>query len=244
VAWFAGIGGEAFRRREGERNWPRASMMSLQPLGDQAVLASFASEDAALGFAARVRRAAPAWLLDVVQAYATVAVHFDLDGIDFDAAASALRALAAGPPPPDAAGGRSREIPCCYEMQLDLDRVARHLGLSAEEVIRLHAEAEYTVYAIGFCPGFPYLGYLPGPLCGVPRLEAPRLRVEPGSVGLTGRQTGIYPEARPGGWNLIGRTPLRLVDVADGYFPLRTGDRVRFRRIDERTFRELFGERL
>ena len=65
--------------------------------------------------------------------------------------------------------------------------------------------------AIGFSPGFPYMGYLPSELCGVPRLESPRLRVEPGSVALTGRQTGIYTETRPGGWNLIGRTPLQLV---------------------------------
>jgi inhibitor of KinA len=102
----------------------------------------------------------------------------------------------------------------------------------------------YTVYAIGFSPGFPYLGYLPEALCGVPRLDAPRVRVDAGSVGLTGRQTGIYPQVRPGGWNLIGRTPLRLVDIADGYFPLRTGDRVRFTRIDESTFQQLKGERL
>src|SRR5205807_4427751 len=100
------------------------------------------------------------------------------------------------------------------------------------------------VYAIGFCPGFPYLGYLPASLSDVPRLPVPRLRVEAGSVGLTGRQTGIYTEARPGGWNLIGRTPLQLVDVADGYFPLRTGDRVRFTRIDEAEFRRLLGQRL
>src|SRR5262249_43788972 len=121
---------------------------------------------------------------------------------------------------------------------------AAHTGLSPEEVIRLHTGAEYTVYAIGFCPGFPYLGYLPPALCGVPRLDAPRLHVEPGSVGLTGRQTGICTEARPGAWNLSGRTPLELVNVADGYFPLRTGDRVRFVRIDEAEFRRLQGERL
>src|SRR5437764_15088388 len=118
-------------------------------------------------------------------------------------------------------------------MQRRLARVADHYGRTAEEVIRFHTEAEYTVYAIGFCPGFPYLGYLPAELCGVPRLPAPRLRVEPGSVGLTGRQTGVYPLERPGGWNIIGRTPLVLADPAAGYFPLPVGDRVRFLRIDE-----------
>ena len=73
-------------------------------------------------------------------------------------------------------------------------------SLSPEEVAAIHASVEYVVHAIGFCPGFPYLGYLPAALCGMPRLPSPRLRVEPGSVGLTGRQTGIYPLPRPGGW--------------------------------------------
>jgi inhibitor of KinA len=129
-------------------------------------------------------------------------------------------------------------------MQLDLARVCEATGLSAGDVIRLHTTAPYTVYAIGFAPGFPYMGYLPKELCGVSRLPSPRLRVEPGSVGLTGRQTGIYPLVRPGGWNLIGRTPLVIVDVADGFFPLCVGDAVRFERIDERRYRELEGERV
>jgi inhibitor of KinA len=216
----------------------------LQPLGDQAVLASFADENAALGWAAAVRRLAPPWLVDVVQAYTTVAVYFDLDRINYRAASDWLRAEVRRAPPQDATKSRLHRIPCCYEMQLDLERVARRTKRIAEEVIRLHTSTEYTVYAIGFCPGFPYLGYLPESLCGVPRLESPRLRVEPGSVGLTGRQTGIYTEARPGGWNLIGRTPLCLVDVADGYFPLRTGDRVRFVAIDVSTYRKMEWRRL
>jgi inhibitor of KinA len=218
--------------------------MKLVPLGDQAILAYLDDEAAALRFAAAVRQADPPWLVDVVQAYTSVAVFFDLDRIASAAAAGRLQALeqaatAAGPQP-----GRSHRIPCCYELQLDLARVAEHTALTPEEVVHLHTATEYTVYAIGFCPGFPYLGYLPPPLCGVPRLAAPRLRVEAGSVGLTGRQTGIYTEPRPGGWNLVGRTPLELVHVADGYFPLRTGDRVRFERIDEAEFHRLRGERL
>jgi inhibitor of KinA len=218
-------------------------MRSVVPLGDAAALAYCADEAAALRLAAAVRRLAPPWLTDVVGAYTAVAVHFDLGQTDFAAVAEVLRSLSTQPA---AAGDESRlhRIPCCYPLQFDLDRVARHAELSADEVIRLHSETEYTVYAIGFSPGFPYLGYLPPPLCGVPRLEAPRVRVPAGSVGLAGRQTGIYPEERPGGWNLIGRTPLRLVDVAAGYFPLRTGDRVRFVPIDEAEYRRLLGERL
>jgi inhibitor of KinA len=220
-------------------------MNSFLPLGDQAVLAYLADEAAAWLFAAVVRQANEPWLVDVVQAYTTVAVFFDLDKVHYAEVVEQLRRLESERTNARVLPGvRSHRIPCCYEFQLDLARVAEHTGLPAEEVIRLHLETEYTVYAIGFCPGFPYLGYLPPGLSGVPRLAAPRLRVDAGSVGLTGRQTGIYTEARPGGWNLIGRTPLQLVDVTDGYFPLRTGDRVRFERIDEGGYRELFGERI
>jgi inhibitor of KinA len=220
-------------------------MESLQPMGDKAALASCREERAALRWAEAVRRLAPAWLVDVVQAYTTVAVYFDLDRITFAEAAPVLSGLAASEDETDNPdSGKHHVLPCCYEMQVDLEKVARHIGLSPPEVVRLHSATEYTIYAIGFSPGFPYLGYLPSPLCGVPRLETPRLRVEPGSVGLTGRQTGVYPEARPGGWNLIGRTPLTLVDVANGYFPLRTGDRVRFEPIAAAEFQRLSGTRL
>jgi inhibitor of KinA len=140
--------------------------------------------------------------------------------------------------------GHLHRIPCCYDFPLDQKRVAAQTGLGVDTLIKLHCGTEYRVYAIGFCPGFPYLGYLPASLRGVPRLDSPRLRVDAGSVGLTGKQTGIYTEVRPGGWNLIGRTPLTLVSMADEYFPLRTGDRVRFERIDEREFDQLKGERL
>jgi inhibitor of KinA len=220
-------------------------MNALVPLGDQAALAYFPTESEALGFAARVRASGKPWLVDVVSAYSSVAVYFDLGRIDFAGASDQLQEMrrnAANLPP--ATPGRLHEIPCCYELQLDLARVAEKTGLVPEEVIALHAAAEYTVYAIGFCPGFPYLGYLPAKLTGVPRLESPRMRVEAGSVGLTGRQTGIYTEVRPGGWNIIGRTPLELVHVTDGYFPLRAGDRIRFVRIQQAEFERLKGKRL
>jgi inhibitor of KinA len=219
-------------------------MTALMPLGDQAVLAYFADESAALRFAAAARRGTPPWLVDVVQAYSSVALFFDPDRCDFRTAADHARRLADGADHAAEAPGRLHFIPCCYERGPDLGHVAERTGLTGDEVIRLHAGTEYVVYAIGFCPGFPYLGYLPPPLCGVPRLTAPRLRVEAGSVGLTGRQTGVYTLPRPGGWNLVGRTPLVLVDVAERYFPIRTGDRVRFRRIDEAEYRRLEGARL
>jgi inhibitor of KinA len=214
---------------------------TFEPLGDQAVLAAFADESSALAFASAVRRANAAWLVDVVQAYATVAVFFDANQVRYAKAADTLARLEFAT---EMAPGRLHRIPCCYALNLDLDRVAAATSQAADDVIRLHSSVDYTVFAIGFCPGFPYLGYLPASLCGVPRLNAPRLRVEAGSVGLTGRQTGIYTEERPGGWNIIGRTPLQLVDVAEGYFPIRTGDRVRFEAIEEGEYRRLLGQRL
>jgi inhibitor of KinA len=217
--------------------------MNLTPLGDQAVLATFATESEALSFAAAVQAHAWPEVIDVVPAYVTVAVFYDLARVRQAELLPRLQAMDLNPSS-TAQPPRLHEIPCCYELGPDLEAVSSRARLTPAEVIALHSGTEYTVYAIGFCPGFPYLGYLPAPLCGQPRLPSPRVRVAPGSVGLTGRQTGIYPLERPGGWNLIGRTPLELVHVADGYFPLRTGDRVRFRPIDSGEFKNLQGRRL
>jgi inhibitor of KinA len=217
--------------------------MQAEPLGDQAVMTRWDTEAQAFLFASAVRGAGASWVLDVVPAYRAVAVFYDAERRDYTQALVELQALTVG-----AAGrqpeGRRHVIPCCYDFGLDLQRVAEHTGLGMDAVIALHTDAVYTVYAIGFCPGFPYLGYLPEALAGVPRLESPRRRVEAGSVGLTGRQTGIYTEVRPGGWNIVGRTPCCLVDVADGYFPLRAGDTVEFTRIEGAEFQRRLGERL
>jgi inhibitor of KinA len=214
-------------------------MATFLPLGDQAVLAYLPDESAASRFAATARAAMqPEWL-DIVQAYSSVAIHFDPDRSTFANVVKRLKQL-------DWSGGvvvepRRHVIPCCYELGPDLEHVARVVGFSPDDVVRLHCEVDYTVYAIGFCPGFPFLGYLKSELSGVPRVPAPRKKVEPGSVGMTGRQTGIYPLERPGGWNLIGKTPFVLVDVVANYFPLSAGDHVRFEEIDRLQFDALRG---
>jgi inhibitor of KinA len=224
---------------------PGESHVKLQPLGDQAYLATMASEAAAVALTEAIRRTNPHWLQDVVPAYASVGIYFDADISTSQLVADWLNALSVtGTESATVAAVQSHAIPVCYERQQDMARVCERTGLTPDEVIRLHTTAEFTVYAIGFVPGFPYLGYLPPELTGVPRLPAPRVRVDAGSVGLTGRQTGIYPLPRPGGWNLIGQTPRVLVDVADQFFPLQVGDRVRFIRIDEREYTHLEGERL
>ena len=173
-------------------------MKSVVPLGDQAALIYCTDETAALRLAAAVRAARATWLVDVVQAYTSVAVFFELGQTTFAQVAEWLRKVgdAAGATSPLPESRRHR-IPCCYEFELDLGRVAEHTGLSGEEIIRLHLTTEYTVYAIGFCPGFPYLGYLPAPLCGVPRLPAPRLRVEPvGRPRTVGRPAELFWRTR------------------------------------------------
>jgi inhibitor of KinA len=211
--------------------------MKLVPLGDQAILAYCDDEAAAARIAAAVRNENPVWLVDVVLAYASVAVFFDALQISFAAGVDWLNHLSVDAIPATSIG-KPVVISCCYELGPDLHNVANMKGLSPVDVIRLHSSVEYTVYAIGFCPGFPYLGYLPDELAGVPRLPSPRVRVEPGSVGLTGRQTGIYPLPRPGGWPLIGRTPMKLVDLDNGFFAFSPGDRVRFRPITIEEFGE------
>lgn len=138
---------------------------------------------------------------------------------------------------------RKHRIPVCYEFGEDLDASAKRLGLETDAMIDIHLSNAYRCYAVGFSPGFAYLGYLDERL-DLPRLPSPRNRVEPGSVGITGLQTAVYPSATPGGWNLIGRCPLQLVDVPDEYFPIEAGDEVGFYRIDEREFERLKGQRL
>lgn len=130
------------------------------------------------------------------------------------------------------------EIPVCYggEFGPDLDDVAKIHGLKSSEAIELHAAAQYNVYFLGFVPGFAYLGDVPEALA-TPRLSTPRKKVPAGSVGIAGRQTGVYPFAAPGGWRLLGRTPLAMfIRERQGMSLLAIGDRVRFVPISRERF--------
>ena len=140
--------------------------------------------------------------------------------------------------PHDAGTPRVVEIPICYDSELapDLSDIAGSAGCSPSDAADLHAEGAYTVRLLGFSPGFPYIDGLPKSL-HTPRHDTPRARVRPGSVGIAGTMTGIYPQATPGGWRVIGATPLRLfAPHRDPPALLAPGNRIRFRRIDRRTF--------
>lgn len=156
--------------------------------------------------------------------------------VEFDPLATAPAALQAridalwNRPAPRRAAGRRIDIPVRYGGTdgPDLARVAEHCGMTPDEVVRRHTACDYVVYFLGFQPGFAYLGGLDERL-HTPRRDEPRLTVPPGSVGIGGAQTGIYPLATPGGWQLIGRTSLSLFDpLADPPTRLAPGDRVRF----------------
>ena len=166
---------------------------------------------------------------EAVPTHRSLLVLYDPSAARFDTIARALVARAAreaAPSPP----GRRHEVPVVYggEDGPDLDTLARERGIEVRELVRLHAATEYTVFMLGFTPGFAYLGLLPEPLACA-RRATPRARVPAGSVGLAGRQTGVYPVSSPGGWQIVGRTSRRLFDARRSEPSLfASGDRVRF----------------
>jgi inhibitor of KinA len=238
--------------------------MEIIPLGDSALVVRVREQfedapeetlDEVLSVFRLLQRAAIPGVIELAPAYTSVAVFFNpvavlkangtANGV-FDKLAKRIRSAIipafrrhrrrtiAGRP-------RSIEIPACYdpEFGFDLDRVAEHTKLSEREIVNLHSRGEYRVACIGFVPGFPFLAGLPRNLA-TPRRDVPRKEIPPGSVGIGGAQTGIYPLRSPGGWNLIGRTPLRLFDPRKNPPTLlRPGDRVRFRVITREEFESL-----
>ncbi|GAB3331070.1 5-oxoprolinase subunit PxpB [Marilutibacter aestuarii] len=189
-----------------------------------------------------LRATAPAGILDLVPAYASIGVFFDPRRLGAGEVHAWLQSRLAS----DAArrresGGACIEVPVAYggEFGPDLEDAARELGMDAETLASRHAAAEYTVAMIGFAPGFPYLAGL-DPALALPRLATPRTRIPAGSVAIGGAQTGIYPRESPGGWRLLGRTPLALFDPGRASPALlQPGDRVRFRPVDADAFARL-----
>jgi inhibitor of KinA len=184
----------------------------------------------AVALAAALRAARLAGVRDVVPSYASVGVHVDPLRLDITALERAVAEAWDAGPADSAETGPIVEIPVCYggEYGPDLDEVAAFAHCSADDVVRRHSESVYRVYMLGFLPGFAYLGAVDETIA-MPRRQTPRPAVPAGSVGIAGRQTGVYPSDSPGGWRLVGRTPWRMFDAARPRPALLdAGDRVRF----------------
>ena len=176
--------------------------------------------------------------------YRSILVYYDPLKIPLEELKQRLSDLGRALPDASSSEARIFEIPTLYggEFGPDLDFVASHTGLSPEEVIRIHAGTDYLVYMVGFNPGFPYLGGMSEKIAA-PRLETPRVKIPAGSVGIAETQTGIYPLESPGGWRLIGRSPLKMFDPSrDPPALVEAGDLVRFVSIDEARYQEIQGE--
>ena len=178
-------------------------------------------------------------VVELVPTYRSIMVHYDPGIISNKALVSRLKALTGKMDKVEIPPSDVLEIPVLYggeEMGPDLKFVAEHAGISEEEVIKLHTEPEYLIYMLGFTPGFTYLGGLNDKI-ETPRLKTPRVKIPAGSVGIAGKQTGVYPIDSPGGWQLIGRTPVRMYDPnrAVPILP-QAGQYIKFTAIDKAEF--------
>ena len=222
--------------------------MKIKPLGDSALLISFGEiideeiNEKVHALTRAIEKADFEWLVEVVPAYSSLLVVYDPLKVSHAEVEGAIKPLLNAKA--EDFEGRFIEIPVVYGSSYgpDIEFVAEHNGLTVDDVVEIHSRQVYRVYFLGFLPGFAYLGGMDERIA-TPRLEKPRLKVPAGSVGIGGKQTGIYPLESPGGWRLIGRTPLRLFNPEkEPPTLLQPGDKVKFMPIDESEFRDLYEE--
>ena len=219
------------------------SEVRFLPAGDSALVAEFGREvDEAVN--QRVHDMAH-WLemrripgvTEVLPTFRSLMVFYDPAVLSYDVLVRKLRQYRLATATGMAAEKTVLQVPCCYDGP-DLDGMTALIGLSREEIIAIHSGVDYKIYMMGFLPGFVYLGGLDKRIC-VPRLETPRTRIEPGSVGIGGSQTGVYPVASPGGWRILGRTYLKFYDPNRAEPILcRAGQYIRFVPISREAYEE------
>jgi inhibitor of KinA len=225
--------------------------MQLIPASDSSLLVVFGDaispemQSLVLGLFHALKAHGDSRIRNLHPGYVSLLVNFDPLAITHQEIAALVEELSTRALDRSESIGNLVEIPVCYdpEFGLDLADVAAHTNLSAADVVRLHAGATYDVCFLGFTAGFTYLGGMPEVL-STPRLTTPRRAVEAGSVGIAGQQTGIYPTQTPGGWRLIGRTPLRMFNPRASHATLLSpGDKLRFIPIARAEFDRLWWER-
>lgn len=218
--------------------------MRIEIAGQNALIVYFAEQTSPTVAAqiqaavANVQAGMSELIIDLVPSYASLLVLFDLERTDFFEVRQRLRAALGNLDSSDAGAGDLVTLPVYYseESGPDLGLIAEQGNLNVEDVIDIHLQQEYRVYAIGFAPGFAYLGEVDERIAA-PRLSTPRQKVPRGAVAIADRQTAVYPAESPGGWNLIGLCPTRMFDPSrEPSMPVKTGDRVRFEAIDRETF--------
>ena len=215
--------------------------------GDSALVMEFGNEISAevnekvRALSYLIEREKPEGISEIVPTYRSLMIHYNPLSKDFVTLVEQLKEMEAEldsiqlPPP------MVTEIPTLYGGKYgpDLPKVAEHCGLSEEKIIQIHSAPEYLIYMLGFTPGFPYFGGMDQRI-STPRLEQPRTKIKGGSVGIAGTHTGIYSVDSPGGWRLVGWTPVKLYDLeADNIFLLKAGNYVRFVPITEETYKEI-----
>ena len=216
----------------------------IRPAGDQALLVEFGTEISpeinrrVQEFFRRASGHKVPGIGEIISSYCSALVYYDPFLLSYPETTAWAKEFLGPRSAEEEAAAPGKEIPVLYggEHGPDLSFVARHNQISEEEVIRLHTGQTYLVYAVGFSPGFAAMGIVP-PKIQAPRLANPRTKVAAGSVGIGGLQTGIYAVESPGGWQLIGRTPLKLFDLEKNppsFF--QAGDYARFYAIDEKDF--------
>ena len=225
-------------------------MIELHSAGENALIVYLGSEPGP-ETAARVQAACAAIeaelgddLVDLVPSYASLLVVYDALSTDHLRVGHSVRLALSSMTTGMDEGGRKLVLPVYYDEEVgeDLTGLAQQKGLTVDEVISFHCAIEYRVYAIGFAPGFAYLGQVDERIA-TPRLATPRLKVPRGSVAIADRQTAVYPAVSPGGWNLIGRCPTRMFNpAATPVMPVSVGDRVVFEAVSRERFLELGGE--
>jgi inhibitor of KinA len=221
--------------------------VQFRAASDQAILVYLGEE---IGSAAHERvvkllrvlqKEPPRWLRNVQPAYCSLLVNFDVSLADHAEVEETIRSYEQRAEKQRTPKTRTIEIPVCYggEFGADLEEVAAAHGLKAEQVIELHSSETYRAYFLGFAPGFAYLGNVPAAIA-TSRLSSPRRKVPAGSVGIAGRQTAVYPMTTPGGWRVLGRTPLRVFRAdREPMGLISIGDQVRFRPISGEVFEKL-----